>query len=322
MSCSGFMCTKKPSCSCNSGYRGAHCDGATGCDNADCGHGTCVASGGAHSCDCHSGYTGVTCSHSTGCDSQPDCGHGTCVATGASYTCSCNDGWSAAGSGKTCSHATGCDSRPASNCNGHGTCTAPPANEPNKGAGHTCACDGGWKTPASDCSTCAAPCRNEKPDPNAMDKCTPDGQCLGATCSATCRAGYSGTGVSYTCDIHGSWAPAAASLSCSAKTCTKVPTPHSNTANGTFEDRKAITAKCKSGYYRVDPTTGTGEYSCQLSGGGGAVDWLPVDGSPGRTCKPKRCSGNPSKGALALVPFLCYWLCCLSCARAASVQCP
>ena len=88
------------------------------------------------------------------------------------------------------------------------------------------------------------------------------------------------------------------SLVCTPKKCTKRPTLHSEKASGDYtrpadgQIPNKIDATCSSGYY----SQGTGKYSCQLlTGSGGAVDWNLV-GSQGRTCLPKKCSKNPSKG--------------------------
>eukprot|EP01051_Picozoa_sp_SAG22_P016483 SAG22_NODE_2336_length_2697_cov_2.088496_1_plen_428_part_00 len=267
---------KMGSCSCKPGWSGAE----SGCTTQLCPPGKCKNGGSCSqgTCTCAAGCSGSTCT-TDACSPTPA---GPCKNSGicsrgpgpGHYTCHCADGYD----GNTC-QTNLCSPNP---CQHGGSCS------PGTGASYRCACSStGWQGPT--CQTCAKPCTSEVPDKStktcggkscAAQVCPAD-KCYQGTCAATCRAGYSGTAVSYTCDIHGSWAPAAAALACSAKPCSGAPTANSNTVTGTFEDTKTITVACKSGYY----SQGTGQYSCQLTGSGGAVGWLPV-GSQGSTCLP------------------------------------
>ena len=176
---------------------------------------------------------------------------------------------------------------------------------PGTHGGYSCACSGTGHQGLT-CSTCKSSCESEEPDKStkacarkscAASSCPAD-QCYSkissetGTCRASCRTGYSGTAATYECSSAGAWVAKTAGLSCSADSCGGSPTPHSESVSGTFEDGHPISATCSSGYYSVE----TGTYSCQLTGSGGNVGWLPTGESPGRTCLPKKCSGNPTKG--------------------------
>jgi hypothetical protein len=71
------------------------------CAAVDCGHGTCVESGGQASCECDTGYhaEGLACVEDATADvcAAVDCGHGTCVDSGGQASCECDTGYHAEG---------------------------------------------------------------------------------------------------------------------------------------------------------------------------------------------------------------------------------
>jgi hypothetical protein len=261
---------KYAECKCAYGYTGNHCSQETGCDGNPCGsHGDCTANGGSHRCDCDNGWSGNSCDHATGCDNSPDCGQGTCVANGGSHTCDCDKCYK----GPSCAAAIGCVGQ---NCHRHGDC-AVKRNDP---CDYTCTCDRGWGG-NNDCDECLKPCPNAKPaNQPGLNKCS-GGSCLGDSCTATCRTGYTSSGTAkYTCSADGSWG--GGPVQCTPVSCTGAPTRNAKKCSGKYEDGKTCTVTCKPGY----KTEGSGGYTCDSDG-----SWVYGD----TTCVLKLCpTENPT----------------------------
>ena len=59
------------------------------------------ASGDHTYCACASGWNGADCSHATGCDSNPCKNAATCTASGGDHTCACKAAWTGEDCGET-----------------------------------------------------------------------------------------------------------------------------------------------------------------------------------------------------------------------------
>jgi hypothetical protein len=251
-------------CDCDGEYGGATCQRDPCQTNDDCGrHGTCSVSGNDHTCDCDGEYGGPTCQRDP-CQTSDDCGsHGTCSVSGNGHTCNCDGEYG----GATCQRDP-CQT--SDNCIHRGTCVV----TRNK---HTCDCTSapGWD--GDTCATCTTPCdATKKPAANAQSTCGED-LCYQASCSATCRAGYTGSDATYTCNLQGSW-ESNAPLSCTAVPCSATrPTPNAaSCAAGQYEGPQCQ-VDCNPGYESSDtPSTPA---TCGSDG-----KW-----QGGSTCSPKSC---------------------------------
>ena len=151
-------------CICDANHYGSYCK--TFCDDAQCGHGKCHATG---ACECDGDWVdwkGATCD----CSPSVTCsGNGKCE--GVSSKCKCDNGWL----GTACD--VPCD--PATTCSGHGTCV-PHATEP-------CQCEPNWHN--KDCSVFCTP----------STTCSGNGVCLGDG-SCKCSANWFGKDCAVYCN--------------------------------------------------------------------------------------------------------------------------
>jgi len=171
------------SCSCETGYRGDHCElDIDDCKDDPCKNGTCIDGVAAFQCDCgDTGYTGNLCETLIqNCAQTPCLNGGTCTDVGASRTCNCTG---TGATGTSCEvDVNECEDDP---CDALTSCT-------NSTGGFSCGnCPSGYTgTGLSGCNDINE-CSTNNGGCDTLTTCT---NTAGSRTCGPCPNGYSGTG--------------------------------------------------------------------------------------------------------------------------------